>query len=119
MLVFYFVVNCCSIFLCVLGIINSIRAGRLGEVLFCLLLSVLSFFLLFFTIEAIRRDNTQTVEYYFPADHYTFEQIITETNETKYIGADTVVIAKRDTIYKLVGQDPIVGGKNHFDKKYE
>ena len=58
---------------------------------------------LFFTIEAIRRDNTQTVEYYFPADYYTFEQIVTETNETKYIGADTVVIAKRDTIYKLVG----------------
>lgn len=119
MLVFYFVVKCCSIFLCVLGIITGIRAGRLGEVLFCLLLSVLSFFLLFFTIEAIRRDNTQTVEYYFPADHYTFEQIITETNETKYIGADTVVIAKRDTIYKLVGQDPIVGGNNHFDRKYE
>ena len=119
MLVFYFVVNCCSIFLCVLGIINSIRAGRLGEVLFCLLLSVLSFFLLFFTIEAIRRDNTQTVEYYFPADHYTFEQIITETNEAKYVGNDTLVVAKRDTIYKLVGQDPIVGGNNHFNRKYE
>ena len=119
MLIFYLVVNCCSIFLCVLGIIIGIRAGRLGEVLFCLLLSVLSFFLLSFTIETFRRDNTQTVEYYFPADHYTFEQIITETNETKYVGADTVVITKRDTIYKLVGQDPIVGGNNHFDRKYE
>ena len=74
---------------------------------------------LFAIIDTIRKDNTQTVEYYFPADHYTFEQIITETNETKYIGADTVVIAKRDTIYKLVGQDPIVGGNNHFDRKYE
>ena len=119
MLVFYFVVNCCAIFLSVLGIIIGIRAGRLGEVLFCLLLSVLSFFLLSFTIEAIRRDNTQTVEYYFPADHYTFEQIITETNEAKYVGNDTLVVKKRDTTYKLVGQDPIVGGNNHFDRKYE
>ena len=119
MLVFYFIVNCCAIFLSVLGIIIGIRARRLGEVLFCLFLGVFSFFLLSFTIEAIRRDNTQTVEYYFPAGHYTFEQIITETNETKYVGADTVVITKRDTIYKLVGQDPIAGGNNHFDRKYE
>jgi hypothetical protein len=104
---------------CLFSIIFTIRDGEWGLTSFVLLVGVLSSLLLFGTIDAIRRDNTQTIEYYFPAEHYNFEQVITETSETKYIGADTVVVVKRDTTYKLVGQDPIIGGNNHFSKKYE
>ena len=118
MIIFYLVVSCCAAIFCLLGIIISIRDGEWGLATFALLLEVLSSFLLFAAIDAIRRDNTQTIEYYFPAEHYNFEQVITETSETKYIGADTVVVIKRDTAYKLVGQDPIIGANNHFSRKY-
>jgi hypothetical protein len=118
MLIFSLVATCCAIILCLIGLIIAIRDGEWGTASFVLLLGVLFSFLLFAVIDAIRRDNTQTVEYYFPANHYTFEQIITETNETKYVGADTLVVVKRDTTYKLVGQDPIIGGNYHFNRKY-
>ncbi len=119
MIVLYLIVSCCAVIFCLLSIIISIRDEEWGWASFTLFLGVISFLLLFTTIGAIRRDNTQTIEYYFPAEHYSFEQIITETSETKYIGTDTVVVVKRDTTYKLVGQDPIIGGDNHFSKKYE
>lgn len=118
MLTFYLVICCCAVIFCILGIIISIREGEWGGAIFAFILGALSSILLFAVIYAIHRDNTQTVEYYFPADHYTFEQIITETNETKYIGADTVVVVKRDTTYKLAGQDPIIGGDYHFNRNY-
>ena len=118
MLIFYLVISCCAVIFCLIAIIVSIRNGELGSAIFTFLLGFLSSILLYAVIDAIKRDNTQTVEYYFPADNYTFEQIITETNETKYVGSDTLVVVKRDTTYKLVGQDPIIGGDNHFDRKY-
>ena len=118
MLVFHLVVSCCAVIFCAFGLIISIRDGEWGLASFALLLGALSSLLLFAVIDAIRRDNTQTIEYYFPADHYTFEQIITETNETKYVGADTLVVVKRDTTYKLVGQDPIIGTSEHLKKEY-
>ena len=118
MLVFYLVVSCCAVIFCLLGIIATIRDGEWGLASFVLLLGALSSLLLFAVIDAFRRDNTQTIEYYFPAEHYNFEQIITETNETKYIGADTVVVVKRDTTYKLVGQDPIIGASEYLKKEY-
>ncbi len=118
MLIFYLVVSCCFVIFCFFGVGITIRDREWGLAFFALLLGVLSSILLFAVIDSIRRDNTQTVEYYFPADHYTFEQIITETNETKYIGADTVVVVKRDTTYKLVGQDPIIGSSKHFKREY-
>lgn len=105
---------------CLIGVIVSIRNEEWGLASFGLLLGVVSSILLFTVIDAIRRDNTQTVEYYFPAEHYNFEQVITEASETKYIGSDTLVVVKRDTTYKLVGQDPIIGGNYHFNRrKYE
>ena len=103
---------------CLIGVIVSIRDGEWGMAVFTFLLSFLSSVLFCAVIDANNRDNTQTIEYYFPADHYTFERIITETNETKYVGADTLVVVKRDTTYKLVGQDPIIGGNHHFNRKY-
>jgi hypothetical protein len=118
MLIFYLVVSCCAVIFCALGIVITIRDGEWGLASFALLLGAISSILLFAVIDTIRRDNTQTIEYYFPADHYTFEQIITETNETKYVGADTLVVVKRDTTYKLVGQDPIIGGSKHLKREY-
>ena len=102
MLVFHLVVSCCAVIFCLLGIIISIRDGEWGLASFALLLGALSSLLLFAVIDAIRRDNTQTIEYYFPADHYTFEQIITETNETKYAGADTLVVLTYSHDYRGV-----------------
>ena len=119
MLIFYLVLSCCAVICCVFGTIIAIRSRDWGAVLLILSLVTLWSIFLFTVVKAIHKDKTQTVEYYFPADHYTFEQIITETNETKYVGNDTLVVTKRDTTYKLVGQDPIVGGDNHFDRKYE
>jgi hypothetical protein len=118
MIIFYLVISCCAVIFCSIGVVASIRDGNWGEAIFVFFLGVLSSILLFAVIDSIRKDNTQTIEYYFPADHYTFEQVITETSETKYVGTDTLVVVKRDTTYKLVGQDPIIGGSNHFDRKY-
>jgi uncharacterized membrane protein len=118
MIIFCLILLVCFIILCLIGVIVSIRDGEWGVTVFAFLLGLFLSILLFADIDAIRRDNTRTVEYYFPADHYTFEQIITETSETKYIGNDTLVVVKRDTTYKLVGQDPIIGGDNHFNRKY-
>ncbi len=118
MLIFYLVISCCAVIFCAIGFIISIRDEEWGSACFAFFLGVMSSILLFADIYAIRRGNIQTVEYYFPADHYTFEQIITETNETKYVGNDTLVVVKKDTTYKLVGQDPIIGGSNHFNRKY-
>ena len=119
MLIFSLVISCCAVIFCLLSIIVTIRDREWGLASFVLFVGVISSLLLFTVIDAIRRDNTQTTEYYFPAEHYDFEQVITETSETKYIGADTIVVVKRDTTYKLVGQDPIIGGNNHFNRKYE
>ena len=118
MLIFYLVISCCAVIFCSIGVIVSIHDREWGLASFVFLLGALSSILLFAVIDTMRRDNIQTIEYYFPADHYTFEQIITETNETKYAGADTLVVVKRDTTYKLAGQDPIIGGNNHFDRKF-
>ena len=119
MTIFYLVLFVFFTIFCLIGFIVSIRNGEWGLACFAFPLIILSSVSLFVTIDAIRRNNTQTVEYYFPAEHYDFEQAITETNETKYIGADTIVVVKRDTTYKLVGQDPIIGGNYHFNRKYE
>jgi hypothetical protein len=118
MLIFYLVISCCAVIFCSIGVVASIRDGEWGLACFLFFLGVISSILLYADIDAIRRDNIQTIEYYFPADHYTFEQIITETNETKYVGADTLVVVKRDTTYKLVGQDPIIGDSDHFKREY-
>ena len=118
MIIFYLVLFILFIIICFIGVIASVRDGEWGSAIFALLLGLLSSILLFADIDAIRRDNTQNIEYYFPAKHYNFEQVITETSETKYIGADTLVVVKRDTTYKLVGQDPIIGGNYHFNRKY-
>lgn len=118
MTIFYLILFSFFIILCLIGVIVSIRDGEWGSAIFAFLLGLFSSILLYADIGVIKKDNTQTVEYYFPADHYTFEQVITETSETKYVGADTLVVVKRDTTYKLVGQDPIIGGNNHFDRKY-
>lgn len=119
MLAFYLIVSCCAAIFCLLGVITSIRNEEWGLASLALFVGVISSLLILTVTDAIRRDNTQTIEYYFPAEHYSFEQVITETSETKCIGADTVVVVKRDTTYKLVGQDPIIGENNHFIKKYE
>ena len=118
MIIFSLILLAFLIIFCLIGIIVSIRDGEWGGAVFAVLLSLLSTVLLLATIDAFKKDNTQTVEYYFPADHYTFERIITETNETKYVGADTLVVVKRDTTYKLVGQDPIIGGSDYFKREY-
>ena len=118
MIIFFLVLLAFLTFFCLIGIIVSIHDGEWAGAVFAFLLSLLSFVLFLATIDALKKDNTQTVEYYFPADHYTFERIITETNEAKYVGADTLVVVKRDTTYKLVGQDPIIGGNYHFNRKY-
>ena len=119
MTIFYLILFVFFIIFSLIGFIVCIRDSEWGGAFFSFFLIILSSASLFVIIDAIRRDNTQTVEYYFPAEHYSFEQVITETSETKYIGTDTVVVVKRDTTYKLVGQDPIIGGNNHFSKKYE
>ena len=118
MFIFYLILLPLLIIFCLIGVIVSIRDGEWGGAVFGFLLSLLSSVLLYAVIDSIKKDNAQTVEYYFPADHYTFERIITETNETRYVGADTLVVVKRDTTYKLVGQDPIIGGNHHFNRKY-
>ena len=118
MLIFYLVISCCAVIFCLIAIIVSIRDGEWGVAIFAFILGLFSSVMLYSVIDAIKKDNTQTVEYYFPADHYTFEQIITETNETKYIGADILVVVKRDTTYKLVGQDPIIGSSDYFKREY-
>ena len=119
MLIFYLVITCFAVIFFLIGFIVTIRDNGFDLASLALLfIGVLSALLLFATIDAVRRDNTQTTEYYFPAKHYKFEQVITETSETKYIGADTLVVVKRDTTYKLVGQDPIIGGDYHFNRKY-
>jgi len=118
MIIFSLILFAFLIIFCLIGVIVSIRDGEWGGAVFAFILSLISSILFYAVIDAFKKDNTQTVEYYFPADHYTFERIITETNETKYIGADTLVVVKRDTTYKLVGQDPIIGGNHHFNRKY-
>lgn len=118
MIIFFLILFAFLIIFCLIGVIVSIRDGEWGGAVFAFILSLISSILFYAVIDAFKKDNTRTVEYYFPADHYTFERIITETNETKYIGADTLVVVKRDTTYKLVGQDPIIGGKNHFNREY-
>ena len=102
MLIFYLVISCCAVIFCSIGVVASIRDGNWGEAIFVFFLGVLLSILLFAVIDSIRKDNTQTVEYYFPADHYTFEQIITETNETKYAGADTLVVLTYSHDYRGV-----------------
>ena len=117
MLIFYLILFVFFAIFCLIGVIVSIRDGEWGIAIFALILGLLSSIMLYAVIDTIHKDNTQTVEYYFPADHYVFEQIITETSETKYVGNDTLVVVKRDTTYKLVGQDPIIG-TNHFNREY-
>jgi len=118
MLIFYLVVSFCAVIFCVLGLIITVRDGEWGLATFDLLICAISVILFIGVIDAIRRDNTQTTEYYFPADHYTFEKIITVTNETKLVGIDTLVVVKRDTTYRLIGQDPIIGSSKHFKREY-
>lgn len=118
MIIFYLILFVFFTIFCPIGAIVSIRDGEWGAAIFGFLLGFFSSILLCFVIDFIKKDNTQTIEYYFPADHYTFEQIITETNETKYVGTDTLVVVKRDTTYKLVGQDPIIGNSDHFKREY-
>ena len=118
MIIFYLILFVFFTIFCLIGTVESIRDGEWGVAFFTFFLSLFSSILLYFVIDAIKKDNTQTIEYYFPSDHYTFEQIITETNETKYVGADTLIVVKRDTTYKLVGQDPIIGASNHFKREY-
>ena len=118
MLVFYLIFFLFFTILCLFGFGASIRDREYGVTVFCSLLGIMSLIMLIVGIETMNKGNTQTVEYYFPADHYTFEQVITETSETKYVGNDTVVVVKRDTTYKLVGQDPIIGGDKHFKREY-
>ena len=118
MTIFYLILFVLFAIFCFTGVVVSIRDGEWGVAVFAFLLGLLSSIMLYAVIDAIKKDNTQTVEYYFPADHYTFEQIITETNETKYVGADTLVVVKRDTTYKLVGHDPIIGDSKYFKREY-
>lgn len=118
MIIFYLILFAFFIIFCLIGVIVSIRDGEWGLAIFAFLLSLFSSILLYAVIDAIKNDNTQTIEYYFPADHYTFEQIITETSETKYVGSDTLVVMKRDTTYRLIGQDPIIGSSKHFKREY-
>lgn len=118
MIILYLILFVFFIISCLVCIIVSIRDDEWGAAIFAFILGLLASIMLCAVINSIKRDNTQTVEYYFPADHYTFEQIVTETNETKYVGADTVVVAKRDTTYKLVGQDPIIGSSKYFKREY-
>ncbi len=118
MIIFSLILLAFLIILCLIGVIVSIHDGEWGGAVFAFILTFLSFVLLYGVIDTIKKDNIQTVEYYFPADHYTFERIVTETNETKYVGADTLVVVKRDTTYKLVGQDPIIGGSDYFKREY-
>lgn len=118
MTIFFLILFVFFTIFCLIGLIVSIRDSEWGIAVFTFLLSFCSFIMVCAVIDVIKKDNTRTVEYYFPADHYTFEQIITETNETKYVGADTLVVVKRDTTYKLVGQDPIIGDSDHFKREY-
>lgn len=118
MIIFYLILFIFFTIFCLIGVIVSIRDGEWGAAVFAFILGFLSSVMLYAVIDAIKKENTQTVEYYFPADHYTFEQIITETNETKYVGTDTLVVVKRDTTYKLVGQDPIIGSSDYFKREY-
>ena len=118
MVIFYLILFVFFTILCLIGLIVSMHDDEWGIAVFTFILGLFSFIMVCAVIGVIKKDNTQTVEYYFPADHYTFEQIITETNETKYAGADTLVVVKRDTTYKLVGQDPIIGESRHLKKEY-
>ena len=118
MIIFYLILFIFFTTFCLIGVIVSIRDGEWAPAVFTFILGLSSSILLYAVIDTMSKGNTQTVEYYFPADHYAFEQIITETNETKYVGADTLIVVKRDTTYKLVGQDPIIGGNHHFNRKY-
>ena len=118
MIIFFLILFAFFTIFCLIGCIVSLRDGEWGMAIFAFLLSLFSSILLCADIDAIKKDNTQTVEYYFPADHYTFEQVITETSETKYVGADTLVVVKRDTTYKLVGQDPIIGSSKYVKREY-
>lgn len=118
MLVFYLIVFLFGIVLSIIGFCVSIRDGEFGATIFCSLFFIMSLIMLIVGIDVMNKGNTQTVEYYFPADHYSFEQVITETSETKYVGNDTLVAVKRDTTYKLIGQDPIIGSSKHLKREY-
>lgn len=100
------------------GIFGTFRDKEYGGTVFFCLMTVLCVIMLCGIIDAMKRQNEQVVEYYFPADHYKIEQIVTVRNEKSAIGSDTLVTTKCDTTYRITGIEPIVWKNNHYDRKY-
>lgn len=100
------------------GIFGTFRDKEYGGTVFFCLMTILCMIMLFGLIDAMKRQNEQIVEYYFPADHYKLEQIVTIRNEKSAIGSDTLVTTKCDTTYRITGIEPIVWKNNHYDRKY-
>lgn len=84
---------------------------------FVLILGILPAGLCSFVMHAQVTGNEKVVEYYFPADHYKFEQIVNVTNEKTVVGSDTLVTTKCDTTYRITGIEPIVGHETNFSTK--
>lgn len=100
------------------GIFGTFRDKEYGGTVFFCLMTVLCVIMLCGIIDAMKRQNEQVVEYYFPADHYKIEQIVTVRNEKSDIGSNTLVTTKCDTTYRITGIEPIVWKNNHYDRKY-
>jgi len=84
---------------------------------FLVIFSILPAVMFGYVIHAKCVGNEQVIEYYFPADHYKFEQIVKVTNEKSVIGSDTLVTTKCDTTYRITGVEPIVWDENHYNRK--
>ena len=102
---------------CIIFIGFAIKEKDWSALAFLILMSTISFFILISDINAMKRGNRENVEYRFPAEHYKMFEEVTVSNKTTYINGVPVVSESRDTVYVLVGEEPMVIDDNHYERK--
>ena len=117
-MIFCFILLILLILLHLFGMFVTFKDEEYGGTLFLCLMMALCVFTLLGVIDTMKRQNEQVIEYYFPADHYKFEEIVTIRNEKTVISSDTLVTTKCDTTYRITGVEPIMWKNKHYDRKY-
>lgn len=84
---------------------------------FLILVSIVSGGFDWLLIDAAKKDNTQTVEYSFSADHYTFDKVVTVTYKEVYHNGVKMIEEQSDTTYVLTGTEPIFNEAPNYKRK--
>ena len=103
----------------VFGVISAAAAAKesnFGALIFSCVVAMMSFVALCADIYAIANDNGQEVEYRFPADHYRLFEEVTASVDTVYVNGIPTVSESRDTVYVLVGVEPIVVECHRYER---